>query len=340
MAKTINSAAAILLSVVTVLALFLFITPMSAGKAEAQTADTAAEVLLSSGTKKITGKYIISKDSVLPQGTVISVKNGGKLYILPGAKLTVNGTLKIASGGSVFVQGDMDIQSTGKVSCTGRMKIQKSGNVSLGGKLSVNKGGVVPGQGTLSVLNNFSDITCKGNVTAKIKAPEPVVKDGVTTVGGILIVNRKYSLPENYGSGLDSAAYNAYLKMKKASGYDMKIVSGFRSYEKQLQTFQYWENIDGFEKADTYSSQAGHSEHQTGLTMDITSLSQSYANTSEGKWLAAHCWEYGFIIRYPNGCEDITGYIYEPWHIRYLGVSNAKLVYDSGLTLEEFLGLA
>lgn len=342
MIRTVNSTAAILLSVITVLALFLFITPLTTGKAEAESAvaDASAEVLFSSGSRKITGKYVIKKDSVLPEGTTLTVKNGGKLYILPGADLTVNGTIKIASGGSVFVQGNIDIHKTGKISCTGRLKIQKSGCVSLDGKLAVNKGGTVLGQGTLEVLNEFSDISCKGKVTAKIKAPDPVEQDGVTTIGGVIIVNREFDLPENYGSGLDSATYNAYLKMRKASGYDMQIVSGFRSYEKQKTTFAYWESIDGFERADRYSAQPGHSEHQTGLAMDISSLKQSYGNTPEGKWLAEHCWEYGFLLRYPKNSESITGYIYEPWHVRYLGKSTAKLVHDSGLTLEEFLGVA
>ena len=74
--------------------------------------------------------------------------------------------------------------------------------------------------------------------------------------------------------------------------------------------------------------------------MDISSMKQSYGNTPEGKWLAEHCWEYGFLLRYPKNSESITGYIYEPWHVRYLGKSTAKLVHDSGLTLEEFLGVA
>lgn len=342
MSRTVNSAAALILSVLTVLALFLFITPLTAGKAEAESAaaDTSAQALFSSGSRAVTGKYIISQDSVLPEGTTLSVKEGGKLYILSGAEFIVNGTIKVASGGSVFVQGNMAVHKTGKISCTGRVKIQKTGCVSLDGKLAVNKGGKVLGQGTLEVLDKFSDISCKGSVTAKIKAPDPVEQDGVTTIGGVIIVNREFDLPEEYGSGLDRATYSAYLKMKKASGYDMTIVSGFRSYEKQKQTFAYWESIDGFEKASRYSAQPGHSEHQTGLAMDISSLNQSYGETPEGKWLAAHCWEYGFLLRYPKDSEKITGYIYEPWHVRYLGKSTAKLVHDSGLTLEEFLGVA
>ena len=225
-------------------------------------------------------------------------------------------------------------------SVTGKVKIQKNGVFTQGGTLRVNKGGNVFGLGTLEVVNNFSDIVCKGTVKSKIKAPAPVETDGVTTIGGVIIVNRQFDLPKDYGDGLTDETYSAYLKMREASGYDMSIVSGFRSYEKQKATFAYWASIDGAEVADTYSAQPGHSEHQTGLAMDISSLRQSYGETSEGKWLAEHCWEYGFLLRYPKGSEKITGYIYEPWHVRYLGTSTAKLLHDSGLTLEEFLGVA
>ena len=147
----------------------------------------------------------------------------------------------------------------------------------------MNKGGNVFGLGTLEVVNNFSDIVCKGTVKSKIKAPAPVETDGVTTIGGVIIVNRQFDLPKDYGDGLTDETYSAYLKMREASGYDMSIVSGFRSYEKQKATFAYWASIDGAEVADTYSAQPGHSEHQTGLAMDISSLRQSYGETPEGK---------------------------------------------------------
>ncbi|MGN1340572.1 MAG: D-alanyl-D-alanine carboxypeptidase family protein, partial [Oscillospiraceae bacterium] len=329
MTKSRYTALAVFVAMTAALVLSLFVMPPA----------YAEETLLRSGTKNITGTYIISKDCVLPKGATLYVKNGGKLYVREGADLILNGTLKIASGGYVFVKGNVISNAGSKISATGGLKIQQAGTLSLGGTLSVNKGGKVYGLGTLEVLKKFSDISCKGTVTAKIKAPEPVTENGVTTIGGVLIVNRQFSLPEDYGSGLDADTYSAFLKMKKASGYNMEIVSGFRSYEKQKQTFAYWASIDGWEQADRYSAQPGHSEHQSGLAIDITSLAQSYGNTTEGKWLAANCWKYGFILRYPKGGEDITGYIYEPWHVRYLGTSTAKLVYDSGLTLEEFLGV-
>ena len=89
----------------------------------------------------------------------------------------------------------------------------------------------------------------------------------------------------------------------------------------------------------------GSSEHQTGLTIDVSAksvgyrLDQSFGDTKEGKWLAKHCHEYGFIIRYPYGKEKITGYSYEPWHIRYVGISIAGYLYKNDLTLEEYYGV-
>ena len=99
------------------------------------------------------------------------------------------------------------------------------------------------------------------------------------------------------------------------------------------------EIVDGKEVANTYSALPGHSEHQTGLAFDIGSVERSFVDTSEAKWIEENAHLYGFIVRYPKGKSDITGYIYEPWHVRYLGIDIATDVKNSGLTLEEYLGL-
>ena len=83
----------------------------------------------------------------------------------------------------------------------------------------------------------------------------------------------------------------------------------------------------------------GRDEIHPFFTSISTRRASSFADTDEYVWVKAHCWEYGFIIRYPEDGEDVTGYMYEPWHIRYLGKETAKKVYDSGLTLEEYLGI-
>ena len=166
---------------------------------------------------------------------------------------------------------------------------------------------------------------------------------GLTYVNGVLIVNKKYSVPEDYGPGdltpECSAAFNELVQAAAAEGIEIFMISGFRSYELQTSLYNRYVARDGQAAADRYSARPGHSEHQTGLAFDLNSVEQYFGETAEGKWLAAHCWEYGFIIRYPQGKEGITGFMYEPWHVRYLGTEIAEKVYNSGLTLEEYLGI-
>lgn len=119
--------------------------------------------------------------------------------------------------------------------------------------------------------------------------------------------------------------------------------SGFRSYDTQVHLFNGYAEKHGEEAANTYSAKPGFSEHQTGLVMDVTSesvqfqLTEQFGDVPEGEWIRDHAHEFGFIIRYPQGKEDITGYIYEPWHLRYLGKDVAAAVYESNVTYEEFL---
>lgn len=166
--------------------------------------------------------------------------------------------------------------------------------------------------------------------------------NGVTYVDGILIANKTYALPKDYAPGINTEAKAAFDRMQLAAAsamLDINIVSGYRSYATQEATYNRFVNRDGQAAADTYSARPGHSEHQTGLAFDINYAGASFANTPEAEWLAKNCWKYGFIIRYPEGKEHITGYQYEPWHVRYLGADTAEKVYNSGLTLEEYLGI-
>lgn len=167
------------------------------------------------------------------------------------------------------------------------------------------------------------------------------VRNGITYVNGILIANKTYSLPSSYAPGKilpdAQAAFDAMAADASKQGISLRIVSGYRSYDYQNTLYNNYVARDGKAAADTYSARAGHSEHQTGLAMDINNASSSFNNTKEAAWIAANCVKYGFIIRYPKGKENITGYQYESWHVRYLGKELAKEVSDSGLTLEEFL---
>jgi len=168
------------------------------------------------------------------------------------------------------------------------------------------------------------------------------VKDGITYIEGAVIVNKSYTLPKTYAPGFTGGTYKAFQVMQadaKKQGINLNIISGFRSYQTQQGTYNGWVNKYGKEYADTISARPGHSEHQSGLAMDLNSLQFAFAETTEGRWLAENCWKYGFIIRYPEGKEHITGYQYEPWHVRYLGKELAEKVYNSGLCLEEYFGI-
>lgn len=159
-------------------------------------------------------------------------------------------------------------------------------------------------------------------------------------VNGVLLVNKKHALPQNYG-GMDSNAYAALQQLQaaaEAAGYSMPLISGYRSYAYQASLYNSYVAQDGQELADTYSARPGHSEHQSGLAFDIGALDNGYGNTPGGRWLNAHCADYGFILRYPAGKESITGYQYEPWHVRYVGKEIASRIMSQGITLEEYLG--
>lgn len=180
------------------------------------------------------------------------------------------------------------------------------------------------------------------------KYPAPAIEAPGTYIDGILIVNKEYALPSDYNPGVvpeAELAVSDMLQDAKEQGLSIKTVSGFRSYSYQAGLYDNYVNRYGQAQADTVSAKAGHSEHQAGLAFDFgststTGLSESFADTAEGQWLADNAHKYGFILRYPEGKEHITGYQYEPWHFRYLGTENAVKVKDSGKALEEYLEIA
>lgn len=195
--------------------------------------------------------------------------------------------------------------------------------------------------------------TCMVTVSAKndpeVSADVEVVvrhleeRQGCTYVDDILIVNKTYSLPESYDpGGLTPETAEAFFQMTSdaaAEGYNLYVGSDYRSYDNQVTIYQNYCARDGWEEADTYSGRPGHSEHQTGMTVDCNTIDDAFGLTPESDWLAAHCAEYGFIIRFPEGKEAITGYQYEPWHVRYVGTDIAAEIQELGICLEEYLGV-
>lgn len=167
--------------------------------------------------------------------------------------------------------------------------------------------------------------------------------NGATYVNGILIVNKSYSLPASFApGGITQEVQNAFNQMEadaRAQGLNIWIQSSYRSYDYQVSIYNSYVAQDGKALADTYSARPGYSEHQSGLCFDLNSIDDSFTDTPEGKWVDAHAHEYGFVIRFPKGKEAVTGYQYESWHLRYVGLEYAKIMHDNNLCLEEFLGV-
>lgn len=124
------------------------------------------------------------------------------------------------------------------------------------------------------------------------------------------------------------------------SGSQLTVVSPYRSYSTQVATYNGWVSRLGQAQADRQSARPGFSEHQSGLAVDIdTAVSEAFGQTPAGIWLAQNSWKYGFIVRYQQGQEAVTGYEYEPWHFRYVGVPLATELQKEGFpSLETFFG--
>jgi D-alanyl-D-alanine carboxypeptidase len=181
----------------------------------------------------------------------------------------------------------------------------------------------------------------------------------------LALVNKHFFLPSTYipndlvrpnveFSFTDLKLEKAYLRKEAAlalekmfksannSGIELVAVSGYRSYSRQKNLFDSEVNHVGTSQAEQAVAVPGSSEHQTGLAMDIAGknnyshLTDGFANTKEGKWLAENAHLYGFILRYPKGKEELTHYEYEPWHFRYVGVKAAAAIYKHNWTLEEY----
>lgn len=182
--------------------------------------------------------------------------------------------------------------------------------------------------------------------------------------GLLILVNKEHAIDENYkpedlaslryfaadrseaGRYLRQEAADQFHKMVEAAaaeGHEIVVTTAYRSYAFQKTLYDNYVNNEGQEAADKFSARPGTSEHQTGLAADVSSpsvgysLSYEYDEQPEGKWLAENAHRFGFIIRYPEDKTDITGYNYEPWHIRYVGEAVAKEIYEKQITLEEFL---
>lgn len=199
------------------------------------------------------------------------------------------------------------------------------------------------------------NVVSKGTTSKGFKIQEI---NGATYIDGVLIANKTYALPQDFiptnpdqpvnadrsSTCLDKtlmSAWNTMLKDATAKGLNIYIASGYRSYNYQVNVYNRYVKSDGAAVADTYSSRPGNSEHQTGLCFDLNTIEDSFQYTNEGKWVNDNCYKYGFCIRFPKGKDSATGYQYESWHLRYVGVDLATKLYNNGdwLSLEEYFGI-
>ncbi|WP_294208471.1 D-alanyl-D-alanine carboxypeptidase family protein [uncultured Solobacterium sp.] len=222
-------------------------------------------------------------------------------------------------------------------------------------------------QDCLSVIQSSQDSSAETTpspspTSTPTPTPEATVEPTVdtTTVSSIQkITNKNHPIDPGYipadltkvnvnSNGtqyLRSEAATALTNMFEAARKDninLYLVSGYRSYEQQLELYNTYVATDGKALADQYDAIPGACEHQLGLAVDLSDdnrdhdIDDSFESTAAYQWLLKHSYEYGYILRFPRGKEAITGIAYNPWSFRYIGVEEAKKVYDSGLTLEEY----
>ena len=207
---------------------------------------------------------------------------------------------------------------------------------------------------------SFSDVVAIVNVHADSRWYEEEFQVD-TSLNELMMVNKFYTLDETYtsenlvtipltyayGNEGDNQildyAYEKFLDMWQAAndeGYYLMVNSSYRNYEEQQQTYDNLKNTVGERKADEIAARPGHSEHQTGLVVDMTSKNSPYSNefadSEEYKWLKEHAHEFGFIERYPEGKTYLTGYNPESWHWRYVGVEAATTMYEENITYDEY----
>lgn len=185
--------------------------------------------------------------------------------------------------------------------------------------------------------------------------------DQMSLGGNLFLVNRDYMIGADYvpndlvtpdvkrgGSGVQmrkeaaEALEKLFAAAKEEKGYTLLAISGYRSYQKQQSIFNRKVKSVGREKAMLLVALPGSSEHQLGLAMDVgckrnSGLTGSFGRTDEGKWLAENCYRFGFILRYKEEWTSVTGYAYEPWHIRYVGIEHAMRIKELDIPFEEYV---
>ncbi|TKH03235.1 D-alanyl-D-alanine carboxypeptidase [Peribacillus simplex] len=305
---------------------------------------------------------------------IATVKQGTKLTVTGKnangwLKVSLNGQTGYVSGQYVKISNSSSSTETVTYTATANLNVRT-------GPSTANKIITTVKQGTkLTVtgknVNGWLKVSLNGQagyVSSKYVKISNSSSDDIQVVAKPesipVLVNKKNKLPENYvpkdlvytsipftfkekteKRKMRSEAAAAISKLfteSKKQGVSLLGVSAYRSHATQVALFDSYVKRDGYAKAITYSALPGTSEHETGLAIDVTggngkcAAQDCFGGTKEAKWLQAHADDYGFIIRYPKGKESVTGYKYEPWHLRYVGKSIAQTIMSQGITLEEY----
>ena len=194
--------------------------------------------------------------------------------------------------------------------------------------------------------SNFFTVRFYRNIK-KIKNPEDILvlvnknhklsKDYIPN--DLEKISLKYATEEKYLRKEAKVAFERLSEEARLRNYKIVATSTYRSYEYQDKLYNYYVETKGLEYADLCSARPGHSEHQTGLAVDVMGSNNDYDRFEESiefTWMRDNAHKFGFILRYPKGKEHITGFKYEPWHYRYVGVEVATEIYQNNITLEEY----
>ena len=294
--------------------------------------------------KEYTFKVTVIDDEapVITYKKELSTTAGTKINLLKNVSAKDNSGEKI----EVTVKGSYDFNKEGTYKLEYIAKDSSGNEASEAFTLTVKKA-PTPTE-TTTFRTSGTDSSSNGTKTSK--GYTITVKNGVTYIDGYLIANKTYSLPSTYSPGLNSDVKSKADSMfadAKKDGYNLYIASGFRSYDTQKKLYTNYVKRDGKKVADTYSARPGASEHQSGLAFDVCDrnvsacINSNFDSTAQAKWLSENAYKYGFILRYPKGKTDKTGYKYESWHFRYVGVDLATKLYNGGnwITLEEYFGI-
>ncbi|MBO7079993.1 MAG: D-alanyl-D-alanine carboxypeptidase family protein, partial [Bacilli bacterium] len=302
------------------------------------------------GEEKEYSFNVVVEDRV---GPVIEAK--GELSTEVGTKIDLLKNVKVTddSGETIkaTVEGSYDFNKVGTYNLNYVAKDSSGNETKKEFKLVVKEKKVTPPAPTPTPTPTPAPTTNPDGTFTTSKGFKGETKNGITYINGLIIANKTYSLPSTYAPGgltseTKAAADRMFAAAASERGFNMWAQSGFRSYDTQKRLYNNYVNQSGKAAADTFSARPGHSEHQTGLAFDVCAknkpcINSNFDSTEEAKWLSDNAYKYGFILRYPSGKTGETGYKFESWHFRYVGVDLATQLYNGGnwITLENYLGI-